>query len=526
MINSINCEFAPNASKKHYSYHNYHNVLKVIAIAAAIFVITGATFASLTSGILSFPALTITFGIAASLVAIFSLSLIGKKIYSNHVQKEVISNLNEIKVNLRKSLELQKCDDQLKSDKEMEFRKKEAIKDSVQVNKEVAVCVDPLEGFQMVNSDLILDEWLINHPRGYFAHAIWDTNLEKIMDMGILKPAELILREGLDPEFERGAMYEERAIFENIKINDDDLMELKNSYLSNDELLEFNKLKETVDVVEGKKLLIEFKKYRREYFNLINDKDEDEIKNNKISIGFLNKMINLYDNRILKDYVSYKYLFNLSKGINISINRKYEFFSTGDYNESLLLWDGKNATSHDNLYKHTKFYKCAERIAEMYGCHISQVLVAFDQQGREEKIDLYLHRKFKKGVPNGTIVRARQCAFELGKLNSEIRMTNNMVLWHYGSVAVLRGLISEEDKRSLVQDSSEYRRETFMRGPWENSEGKFFSFDLKNDPNILILGPKNKLESYLNRGYRNLIFIEELSPDHQLLFNILKENQQ
>lgn len=403
-------------------------------------------------------------------------------------------------------------DQKAKSDDEPKMEIKEEIQE---ISEGKQSNPEPLS----TSSARLFHKWKETYKYGYISHAIWNDNVEKVFKEGILSSAEERLRKGEKVEYE-ASTYNDRQKLSLPLLNEEEIRELKElrSYLTKEEKEEFKKLQKTINIAENKKLLKEFYRIRKEYENT---EKEEKLKKQQ-DLNELKKQ--------LGPYMQYKYMDLLNRGINFIFNDKYEYFLSDDPQEKLYDEEinqgvqaqkavGKKFKKPPGIriisIERPVFIEKVEELCQKYGCDKTAILISLDEALKENSIDCYLYKKFKKGFAVEKIMNARHRALQHLKLNPEIRMAENTILWAYGDVVILKGFKSQEDENAIIQ----YKSSEFLTcAPWQDSKGKFFSFNLKDDPSILILAPKQYQE--YQAQYSNLVIIEELNSQQSKELNI------
>jgi len=108
----------------------------------------------------------------------------------------------------------------------------------------------------------------------------------------------------------------------------------------------------------------------------------------------------------------------------------------------------------------------------------------------------------------------RELDIQCPHLASSIHATYNDIMWHYGSIAILVGLLPAKD---CVSNSFNKGSSVTFLPPWEN-EGKYFTISL-SDSNVIIMGPKSILGTY-RKQYKNIVTFEEMSPRQRSVFGV------
>ena len=324
----------------------------------------------------------------------------------------------------------------------------------------------------------IMSEWLSQFKNDYLAHAM-GTNTAKILDGGILKPAEMLLREGIDVEYEKGASNGDRGTTRLPKLTPEDLQSLQDVLFSNADQARLNEILNDPQFESGKTKYKALSKTRKE----LNEWDS-------IPRSELKEMDKLSKDEELKLYLEYTTLSRKQNGLRAFFILKNK--------TSGIRWvklDSKtNMQTMDIL----------NQLSTKYNCTSGEILTAFDQsRPQETRIDTYLRQKFNdKKYSQDELAEIRSYVLRTKKLNQEIRMSMDKIFWSYGNAVVLLG----GDKSHVRVRSG---NEAILHTPIANKD--FYTIDLKNTKNLLILGPKRELESYKIEYGDRIVYIEDLS---------------
>lgn len=155
------------------------------------------------------------------------------------------------------------------------------------------------------------------------------------------------------------------------------------------------------------------------------------------------------------------------------------------------------------------FDQIVEELCIKHNCTEKAIRIAFDAKlPPEDRIDVYLYTKFKKGgYANEDLTAIRGSVLKNQKLNPEIRMGLDSIYWRYGTVVILKGG-GKENVREKKGD------EAIMQAPWQD-EGKFFAIDLKSDPDVIILGPKEILKKFADEYPKKIVYVEDLTDEQR-----------
>lgn len=358
-----------------------------------------------------------------------------------------------------------------------------------------------------------VEHWLLTHSAGYFAHAISDANVDRVLQCGELKPGEMILREKKIVEYEKGSTINSRSTDQPIYLSAEELKNLLDSCLSDQQKERLNELGKIVDPIAAKEKKHEFIRLRNKLEDFLEEKiPSNSAEKKKLVI----RLEELQKDETLKNYVEYKELKNLEKARFVKL-KNIHFF---EQEYTLLNLLSAFTWQFSYIRRTEKFQKLIESLGKIHNCGIHQILIEIDQSLGNEKIDHYLSKKYSKGCPIDVLIKARDYLLRNEKLNCEIRMMKNKIAWNYGKVVVLTGFTSENAKQQVIRDEkAQCCGEIFTPQPWLNN-GEFFTFDLKKNEDILILGPRVLLGKYQDQGYSNLVFSEDLTEEQKKFFNV------
>lgn len=358
-------------------------------------------------------------------------------------------------------------------------------------------------------------EWLENYSFTYFAHAVWETNVDKVLQSGQLQPAEYILRQSGGVEYEKGSTYGSRGAARLILLDDQDYKNLLNSYLHESS----NVKKENFEEIDLKQA----KEVSRTFKSLVKDLKEGFYSENIQFSQIKEKISNfITDNPLLLNYYQYKNFKRYKNGWFFSLKSSDLLFNKVNLQNILCFGEWKYQFSRSQRYY--AFIESIDKLAQKYNCSRMEILISFDEaraKDNKEKIDDYLFRKYQKNCPHEILYQAREEVLPTIKLNAQIRMHQNGIRWRYGEVVILKGIQSQDHRKTVIQNEEAQNLigEYQTPDPYMN-QGKFFIFDLRKDPDILILGPKDKLQHYEAQGYTNLIYKEDLTADQKNKFQI------
>lgn len=349
-------------------------------------------------------------------------------------------------------------------------------------------------------SSKALKKFLSENNEKFIAHAIKSPQaIKKVLDKGELKPAEEVLFEGENLEYEAGTTGA-RGTAKLPDLSDSEINSLIDAFLSPEERQKLDSLQKRLDdgddfVTRGKEI--------KEKINTNTDDENDEI-------------FDWVENEDYKDYKKYNELRKKGRGVTAKFKDDWGFYS-----KSLLT----NFKLRDEV----------KRIAEEHGCPEIAVKMALLKKhypsipGNKGDIDKYIAKKVDKIRTNERMSKdekeeaikevrgARSFLFSKntassGKLNAEIRFASNKVFWRYGDVVIIKGTGNEEDRKRFIDQ--DIISEVLTPDPVSN-KGEYFKVDLKNEDNLIILGPRKQLEGYKDSYGERLIYIEDLTEEQQ-----------
>lgn len=174
----------------------------------------------------------------------------------------------------------------------------------------------------------------------------------------------------------------------------------------------------------------------------------------------------------------------------------------------------------DSIVKKVK--PIIENLATKYHCDEREILIAFDEaQPGGKKIDDYLRKKINKlskDDMDGFLKRKalnslRANVLQNGKLNPEIRMSQNCILPVYGAVSILIGGDASKVSTVVINKERFHFTEAVMSSPIEGED--FYTINLQNTANLLILGPREVLEKHKEFYKDKIVYSDELSDSHR-----------
>lgn len=366
----------------------------------------------------------------------------------------------------------------------------------------------------------ILQDWIAQNGNDYIAHAIWKDNVASVVKKGALLPAELVLREMKEVEYEKGAMFGSRGkivlpelTLEEIQSIEDMLSDEEKKELSDlrsrkaEEIITPEEYKEWKELTIGlypdlhgpdlpKHIKVihtpeSYQEYLQNTPDIIKI-SRDTISNEKaLRIKELEAKMKL----TLQERKRLKLLERIKFGM---LTLEYQevterkLMSLGSLGHDQLREDAVQSIIRRLKYPLSPSTKCVLWDSDL----AHAILIAYDQ-AKENQIDRYLSDKYKKWVKKGRktecinllFAQARYYYFfsEATKLNREIRCTRNYIPRSYGSVAILRG-----KPENIINRQT--RGEYLLLSPWQN-EGQLFSLPLCQD-NTIVIGDRASLEPH------------------------------
>jgi hypothetical protein len=157
-----------------------------------------------------------------------------------------------------------------------------------------------------------------------------------------------------------------------------------------------------------------------------------------------------------------------------------------------------------------------DQLAQKYNCGKREVIIAFDQtQPKEKRIDTYFRKKVQKGSHELNKLEQRRAKLLFtDKLNPEIRMSENQILWPYGDVVILKS------KENTAVNFTDERHEAYLQSPIGGED--FYTINLKESNDLIILGPKAVLEPFKAEYGNKIVYIEDLSLEQRKLLKVPK----
>lgn len=432
------------------------------------------------------------------------------------------------------------------------------VPDSLQVQGSLNVSSStPNPNFSDLDEDFVQAQqkiaqvWIENNGQDFAAHAVWKGNLPSIIEDGAVRPAEAVLRQKGQAEYEMG-MYKQRGKIILPNLSEEDLRALEELDPEMQEQLEFFSTLQSKDTLERKEHLelekMDSKALEKESFtpeNLGNlqealegaakEKNEEKMKEIQENIFQLRmeyiKTLPSEDQKKYEELARKEWLGHLGykilhtsiphtrHGINFEFNsvevRKHSSFPKRK--GSFKMKRPGYSVNHNRRNK-------LNDLCEKYNTTIDAIEICYDQK-RNNYLDKHLAHKYekwtKKGVDQDII---DQALYGVRNPNShlkvEVRTEKNGIRWSYGNTVILRG---KTESISTHSHSTKDKCELLLLAPWEN-KGEFFSLPLAQE-DTLIIGPREELEPHRQRlgelGAR-YVFTESLSPEQNKLFETPK----
>lgn len=370
------------------------------------------------------------------------------------------------------------------------FDKIDHLLDSDKVNQEGfkgKITHDPLNpDLRSKKSDQpILKDFLDKYQSKFLAHAMRNMSKEVLCD-GVLKPAEMIYREKKSVDYEAGLSIDTRYFRRLPYLSENEVKDLQDALFDAKDAKKLEELKaESEEIQAGKEIYQKFSKlrYAIQYGDLDDDVYTKTMKEAKILLAKIKE-----DPQVLK-YLQFHELRRLSSGLRAFFILK----------NKLALSSTRAFESQPSL-----FMEIAKKLTIKYGCEIRDILIAFDErQPTHKKIDTYFKRKRNIKYDSHMLYDLRINILRNQKLNPEIRMSQATIFWQYGDVVILKG----EGEKHIV---NKLGSEAVMHSPHHTPDGEFFVIDLQEE-DVLILGPRAKLEPFQEKYKDKLVFIEDLS---------------
>ena len=87
---------------------------------------------------------------------------------------------------------------------------------------EVAEAVVAVDQAIQIQQSQAVELWLEQHQKDFIAHAIWEGNIGKVIQSGAVLPAEAVLKENGEVEYEKGSTHGSRGTFKLIDLTEED----------------------------------------------------------------------------------------------------------------------------------------------------------------------------------------------------------------------------------------------------------------------------------------------------------------
>lgn len=386
---------------------------------------------------------------------------------------------------LKESVHLKKTSTQNKTRKQISIRRWEIeFNDLCERNSGKNRAAKKIQRFWKKNSCYIdstgqVGKWLLQHYSDYVAHAIWPSNVDKVMQSGAVKSSEAVLRETGEVEYESGYGFGMRG---------------------------------TASLIQIPKQL------------------ETQMRQSPPKISFRHRGYDKIDVNVsnyLKSYDPKPYLQAKEK-----LERKYSSIYSWTHGECEELWKLAPLKAYreyeetlkfkDFIAEYEKSQEYRNELAKKKWRFVPEFHIALKwQHFSKAPIDEILAHHYEACIKSGVLsqkeaynecseVRKDVLWTNSTKINDEIRALKNGIAWSYGAVVVLRG------KGSEVTGTTS-GREALLLPPFMN-KGKFFNLEL-NEPNTIVLGQKQILDQYKDLPYR-FVTIESLTPRQANIFKV------
>lgn len=378
----------------------------------------------------------------------------------------------------------------------------------------------------------VLVGWWRQFHDNFLSHTVRN-KAEEVLQSGIVKPAEMVLRSGEPVDYEVTCplfVNHGRGIARLPKLNEEELKSLEKCLFSEKDKARLSELQNayTLECQQGKNKYKEFSIAKQKIHNQstklpvkgpmtlmnicyaakeknVRDEKEWDSKKNTLDATRLFELRNQIEQD--KDVQLYLELVELKR-------KQAGLRALFQVNDKLSI----EQTEPKMLdYMEEKIKPIIEKLAQQYNCNVREILIAFDQaQPEGKKLDDYLRKKMSKlskddmdGFLNRqSLSDLRAKVLKNGKLSAHIRMSRNCILSDYGPVSILIG--GDTSKiNSLILDERFSFTEAVMRSPIEGEN--FYAIDLMNTENLLILGPREILKKYKESYGDKIVYNEELS---------------
>lgn len=377
------------------------------------------------------------------------------------------------------------------------------------------------ESENLHSSSQILDSFMKTNNGEFIAHAIYTKeSTENILDQGVLKPAEKVLYEGKDLEYEAGSTIGSRGEAKLPELTESEVNSLIETFLSPIEKKELEELQKRLNsgdnfVERGKEIKKLINQNMNEYNKLFSRGDKEEVKKRVRSIFKFSK------NEDFITYKKYNQLRKLARGVNVSFK------------------DNRGSFKSQHMVNLEQI-ELIDSIARSHGCPAIGVKMALLKKlypsipNNKGDIDKYLAKKTEKIISNESLPKEKKdeaiqqlrsarnfLLSKVGgtsyKLNAEIRFSPNKIYWGYGDVVIVKGVGNESDRKRFIDQ--DFKSEVLTPDTISN-KGEYFQVDLKNEDNLIILGPKDMLKDHKELYGDRLVFIEDLTEEQWDLLKI------
>ncbi len=241
------------------------------------------------------------------------------------------------------------------------------------------LCVPKSKAEDILASREKVKDWLDKYRTDYVAHAVWKTNVASVLQSMSISPAEAVLRQKREVEYEKGSGYDCRGK-ENLNIDENKLKEA-----------------ETLPPQWG---------YKAETF-----------------------LYSLALSHIQSTHYQY---------FSSAFSQWNDFFQEHNIGDPILFYialDERRPSENRIDVQLAKLYK------EMVVSRIKTKSLVWKEEKENDPsdIDVRLIEKEAQQTAYEFCMKARQCGIPSSKLNCDIRVMQNAIAWSYGNVVVLRG---------------------------------------------------------------------------------------
>lgn len=409
----------------------------------------------------------------------------------------------------------------------------------------------------------LVQDWLDKNNRDFVAHAIWPCNVDKVISSDALMPTEEIYRIKGEVEHETGSVYNARGISRKIHLTDDEVSSLyqqldfaqrgenekehlaEKSYFQQEEV--FADCKSLIKKLPLNTDLRIYKELREKIYGGSPSQEQqpqeqqpkDDILNAKLTASEVQTWKRLTVLQMTpEEKTRYKRFqkFLKREALRVPllsyINSKKIYEPEKKYDQRELKRILQSSFDEGCIAGQTyEFNKYMRKLAGKYNCTLNHIQIAFDEnQGRST--DAFLAHQYEickaRLGPDHRLLwlfhKIRGEAIDSSKLHYTVRTQRNSVRWSYGSVAVLRGNVSQLISGLLGGNDVSSGAEAELPAPWKN-DGKFFSLEL-NHPDTLVIGPQNDLkpfESDLVEKKIKFAYFEWMSEEQKAFFEADKK---